>query len=84
MSCKITDLMNKIDNVKSEIKDASYLQIMTLLAQIKEEKDNYRKRIHRLKHKCYKIHYQLIAVTDWAVAQEWDDEEGDLVFIENF
>jgi hypothetical protein len=84
MSCKITDLMNKIDIVKSEITDASYLEIMNLIAQIKEEKEKERVRICRLKKKAYKLHYQMNAITDWAVAQEWENGDGDLVFIENF
>ena len=84
MSCKITDLMSKIENVKTEIRDASYIDLMNLIAQIKDEKEKDRVRILRLKKKAYKLHYQMNAITDWAVAQEWENEDGDLVFIENF
>lgn len=76
--------MNKIENIKTKITDASYIDLMNNLAKIKEENDSHKHRIHRLKKKAYKIHYQLMAVTDWAVAQEWEDEEGELVFLESF
>ena len=47
MSCLISELMNKIENIKTKITDASYIDMMNHLAKIKEENDSHKHRIHR-------------------------------------
>ncbi len=85
MGCKITDLLNKIENIKTKITDASYIDLVNSLAIIKKDQDNETRRIRRLKKKAYKLHFQLTAITDYAIAQEYDtDGDGDLVFMETF
>lgn len=86
MSCKITELLNKIEEVKTKITDASYIDLINSISQIKKDDELKIKRICRLKRKAFKLHWQLYAVTDYAVAQEYDSDSGpsDLVFVDTF
>lgn len=86
MDCKITDLLNKIENIKTKITDASYIDLVNSISELKKDDELKVKRICRLKRKAYKLHWQLYAITDYAVAQEYDSDAGasDLVFLDTF
>ncbi len=84
MSCKITELLNKVENIKTEISDSSYLTIVNSISEIKHQENQFKKQLSRVKRKAYKLHWQLSAITEYGVAQEYDSDSSDLVFIETF
>ncbi len=85
MTSKIDSLVSLVDNFKEKITDNEYMVIMNAIGLARQNQLDLNKKLRRLRRKCYKIHYQLQAVTEYAVSQEFDSEsEADLLFLESF
>tara|TARA_R100000541_G_scaffold50588_2_gene57810 strand:+ start:512 stop:769 length:258 start_codon:yes stop_codon:yes gene_type:complete len=85
MTSKIDSLVSLVDNFKEKITDNEYMVIMNTIGLARQSQLDLKKKLRRLRRKCYKIHYQLQAVTEYAVSQEFDSEsEADLLFLESF
>ncbi len=85
MTSKIDSLVSLVDNFKEKITDNEYMVIMNTIGLARQNQLDLKKKLRRLRRKCYKIHYQLQSVTEYAVSQEFDSEsEADLLFLESF
>ena len=85
MTSKIDSLVSLVDNFKEKLTDNEYMVVVNTIGSGRQDHLDLRKKLRRLRRKCYKIHYQLLAVTEYAVSQEFDSEsEADLLFLESF
>jgi len=85
MTSKIDSLVSLVDDFKEKITDNEYMVIMNTIGVARQQQLDLKKKLRRLRRKCYKIHLQLQAVTEYAVSQEFDSEsEADLLFMESF
>lgn len=85
MTSKIDSLVSLVDNFKEKLTDNEYMVIMNTIGMARQNHLDLKKKLRRLRRKCYKVHFQLMAVTDYAVSQEFDsDSEADLLFLESF
>jgi len=85
MTSKIDSLVSLVDDFKEKLTDNEYMVIMNTIGMVRQNHLDLKKKLRRLRRKCYKVHFQLMAVTEYAVSQEFDsDSEADLLFLESF
>ena len=82
----ITEMMSRLDTVKSQIPDGDYLFLVNKLASVKKEVENYQRRIRKLKRQAFRFHLQLQAVTEYTMDREYssDSDDSTLLYIDSF
>ena len=82
----ISELMSRLDTVKTELPDADYLFLVNKLASVKKEVEAYQRRIRKLKRQAFRFHLQLGAVTDFCMDREYssDSDDSTLLYIDSF